>query len=216
MSRIRRPNFRKPFGTKRARRPVRWIDANSSRTDAECRYTDDVISCFPTRGKDLIYGDLDMDWSDKTEVTLSRLVGQLSFSASSNFTSVVPLQTQRQAPQLNVVLRAGILVREEVGTFLESGVIDLFDPENIEEFEWMWLKSCHVPWWGDGFHTPSGLPDEVVTSVYSQFTWDLDLRVKRKLGKQDHLVLFRQWAVGAGPFDVTFQGHTLLRELMMS
>lgn len=215
MSRIRRPNFRKPFGTKRAKRPTRWIDANSNPA-SDCQYIGDAISCLPTIGKDLIFGDLDMDWSDKSEVTLSRLVGNLSWTCSSSTTQVVPLSVERGIPNQRVLVRAGILVREEVDAFAGTDPIDLFDPESIEEYEWMWLNQHQVLFHGDGWYSPSGLPNELVITSVSQWDVDLDLRVKRRLGKKDHLVLFRQWAAGPGAFDVTVLGATLLRELMMS
>jgi len=209
-----RRRVRRPFG-KASRRPVRWIDAASKNAD-ECQFTNIDVLCTPTTGRELISGDLDIEWVDKNEVVLERLVGSLSYWASTSLEQSFPAADGRDTPNLRMLVRTGILVREELGSAAAADAIDLFDNESIEEYEWMYLHQ-HAPiWMGDNFSILGPTTGFPLVSLYSQWTEDLDLRVKRKLGKKDHLMLFQQWAAGPGAFDMSLSAAHLLRQLIKS
>lgn len=123
-------------------------------------------------------GDLDMDWSDKSEVTLARIVGDISLYGSS-----------QQEPPANLpyplIVRFGLLVTEDTDRVYIP--IDLWDPESLEEFEWMWLSEQIIPSEIFSFSEASGN-----SLSAGSVTTHLDVGVKRRLGKKDSLVLYSQ------------------------
>jgi hypothetical protein len=125
----------------------------------------------------LLYGDTDWDWADDSEVLIERIVGTLSLFASIGTPAI---EGGHPKP---LVFRLGFLACEE----LEDGTqpaLDLWDPEALEEYQWMWLKQLTV---GD----VSGGNFRGAKDV------DIDLRNRRKLGKRDGIYLYIQWKAWA-------------------
>jgi len=197
--RVRRPLL------SRVKRPVRWFDGGSTvgQTDPPLVQTWSLApdpSTWPAAGgRELIAGDIDLEWMDKNEVVVERIVGDLAFS----FLSVpVPPSTE-----IFALVRLGILVVEEVESLASWVPPWLFDNEAIEEFEWMWLNQFVI----------KGDPTVEAGVVRGYENVHIDLRVKRKMGKKDHLVLVGQFgnnfAIGVDQFVACWQ---LMRVLLKS
>lgn len=162
----------------KALHPVRWLDCNSSQGNPllQCEQTTHDQLCTPQAPLELLVGDLDWDWSDASEVRIDRIVGTLSWS----------VRFQSDASDLGsgaaLMLRFGILATEETDRVYQT--IDLWDPESIEEYEWMWLgQHTLAPDW-DGL--------EAIWKSSKSIDIPLDVRTRRKLGKKDSVVLYTQ------------------------
>lgn len=155
----------------------RWIDCNSHLW-SECGTTITNMSCLPGEPRELLVGDLDMDWSDKSEVTLARIVGNINVFLASSIASLTAIP-------LPALVRFGLLVTEDTDRLYQA--IDLGDPESLEEYEWMWLTEQIMP-----FQLDYLVAEERTAAGSLNLT--LDTSVKRKLGKKDSLVLYSQIA----------------------
>lgn len=137
----------------------------------------------------LLWGDDDLEWMDVNEVRLERLVGTITTSCtvtSYRDGGTLLISSLRGPP----VHRMGILLCEELEAQNSRPVLDLFDVETIEEYEWMWLSQV-------GEWTPGNLMVPASsTDMFSQYRSDVsvDTNNRRKLGKKDALVLYHQWA----------------------
>lgn len=182
--RVRRPI---PMGG--VRRPVRWIEGNSAQgiepipQVSAFSFTPTLdTSAWPTAGgTELINGDSDLEWMDRNEVTVERIVGDITTAGFYVDETTGQFITQ-------YVYRMGILVVEEVEDIGAWVPPSLFTRENLEEFEWMWLYQ--------GLLQAAINPIELTTGGSALFfgeTVHVDLHVRRKIGKKDHLVLLGQF-----------------------
>lgn len=164
----------------KALHPTRWLDANSTQGVVETCGTQPIyLSCNPLASPvELLVGDQDWDWSDSSEVRIDRLVGTMSWTYSyANDASTDPI--------LPLILRFGILATEDTDRVYQT--IDLFDPESLEEFQWMWLEQRTA------FDQPYIRGDSPPFSIYNgAVDIPLDIRTRRKLGKKDSVVLYAQ------------------------
>jgi len=208
----RNPFRRRPWRGRRTNRTGRWVDCNSTALvpGEDCRVESTNFVCavqdpnaMVGGTKVLLTGDFDMEWADRGEVRVDRVVGDIQVSSRS-----VASQNEWYLP----MLRIGLLLVEEVQDIAAWVPPNLFLQEDLEEFEWMWL------WQPDLEVQPPLLNPQGASGQESpQFSgfrnWDsthLDLRVKRKLGKKDHLVMLCH-AASLGPiinFSASAQ-HTL-------
>lgn len=165
----------------------------------------------PDNGSVLFWGDDDLEWMDVNECRLDRLVGTITVAMQ-----VAQFTTNGYGPPL---CRLGLLLVEEIEDQGSRPGIDLFDPESIEEYEWMWLS--HI-----GEYEYGG--DYIVdTQAYTRHRRDvaLDTHNRRKLGKKDALVLYHQWGFPITadgppepepPWDVAASVFWTLRGVMVS
>lgn len=167
----------------KALHPIRWLDANSTQAQVEgCGTTPVYLSCDPLASPvELLVGDQDWDWSDTSEVRIDRMVGTMSWTYSY-------ANDSQSSPILPLILRFGILATEDTDRVYQT--IDLFDPESLEEFQWMWLEQ-RTAFGGD-----SGVFVGGATQDFFMYTGavdiPLDIRTRRKLGKKDSVVLYAQ------------------------
>jgi len=135
-------------------------------------------------------GDADAEYSDDSTVLLERMVGDIDVRGR-----VIPdpVEGTWQLP----VIRMGILALEEVETVTDKG-LNLFNRENLEEFQWLWLWQSWFP--GLSFSRPPTTSEH----LYFGDAVHVDCRVRRKLGKKDHLIMLSQLAVVGG-----FAGSTV-------
>lgn len=166
----------------KALHPVRWLDCNSTQGQPEpatCGTNPLYVSCEPLASPvELLVGDLDWDWSDTSEVRIDRIVGTMSWSYVSSSDSM-------SSPPLPLLLRFGILATEDTDRVYQT--IDLFDPEALEEYSWMWLHQSVA--YGNSFI--NGAAQDFFSFAGSLDT-QLDIRTRRKLGKKDSIVLYAQ------------------------
>lgn len=166
------------------------------------------LQCEPSSPRELLVGDLDIDWSDKSEVTISRIVGSISITGES-------VRTAISGAPYGILVRLGILVTED--TDRVYNLIDLGDPESLEEYEWMWLHSQILDPMG---FEPGGEylnTDTAWTSSYANIP--VDIRVKRKLGKKDSLLLYGQHSLhitSPNNFSFSTQMSVQLRTVLAS
>jgi len=160
---------------------------------------------------EVVSGENDLDFADKSESRLDRVVGKVSIGLRS-------IQVEANVFSL-VFARMGMLVVEEVDDILTWQPPNLWDHDHLEEFEWMWL------WQGNIIDGEAGLlqlpnpNDPSFVDVRSWRTIDLDVRVRRKIGKQDHLVLLGQLSNGISAetsFDVSGQFVPMLRCVLVN
>lgn len=196
----------------KALHPVRWLDANSTQGVVEnpCGMQPLYIACEPLAAGpvELLVGDLDWDWSDASEVRIDRIVGTMSWvykSSGSAFTD----------PALPLAMRFGILATEDTDRVYQT--IDLFDPESLEEFSWMWLEHRTALGTENQFFDDTGVPQYIYHS--GAIDIPLDIRTRRKLGKKDAIVLYAQTkliAPNPANYTVTSNLTWLLRSIVRS
>lgn len=195
----RSPRWRRgKFFPRRA--PVRWIDCNSHQRD-ECGISPTNIACEPQASpRELLVGDLDFDWSDRNEVLVDRIVGTITFNVQSFATNNIPYPT---------IVRFGILATEETDRVYNP--IDLFDPESLEEYQWMWLQQLSIPYNGENIDGDTTVRSDAIIDV------PLDIHTRRKIGKKDSVVLYAQ-VVGNVTTAINFEGNYsyLLRAVIKS
>lgn len=186
----RRPWRRPPW--RKSRRPVRWTELNTNPMTDACivqPYNGVCIAEDPSAMSigtlELWNGDFDAEYADDASVVVERIVGNISvrgFSPEVAGANSVP------------VFRLGMLAVEGVEDIATWSPPNLFVREDLEEHEWMWL---HQTWWDASWHeAPSWGPSGI---RYGAEIF-LDLRVKRKLAKKDHIVLLPHFA-GVGVFE---------------
>lgn len=214
----RRPWRRAPW-RKANRRPHRWIALNTTAGLGEdCVITEPwAVPCAASAGVSpavtLAAGQVDVEpWADNQEVVVDRIVGQINLQGISyvTYTEAPALAT---APA--TMVRLGMLVQEETDP-TAAPFINLFSDEHVEDFEWMWLQEVVPNNW-------NYLPGSSTTGA-SGWGWthtiDLDLRVKRKLGQTDNLLLYAALAIVAdGNYATHFEyvtGSHLLRSVFVS
>jgi len=199
------------------RRPVRWIEGNSAGGAVNVPLITNFFNFSPTidvstwpvgGGTELIFGDDDLDWMDDTEATIERVVGDISLSGFY-------AKTDSGDPDIyHVYTRMGLLTVEEVEDIAAWVPPSLWDREAVEEYEWMWMRQDMLrPSPSTGYPVTFGMNQAWFFSL--EETIHIDLHVRRKLGKKDHLVLLAQFGTGAllegGVLSVT--GTHLLRVL---
>lgn len=118
-------------------------------------------------------GPQDAEHIDNNDAVIQRIVGSVELRA---------ILDANPRPSLLPVVRLGILALEEVppGTAAGYDEISLFEHDHLEDYEWMWL---HQP-------TLMAQSSTVVDSVDAVSHVDIDLRVKRKVGRQDAVALY--------------------------
>jgi len=184
------------------KRPLRWVDGGSSVRETDCFVTISNLSCVPGRGREMVVGDIDFAWADKAEVTLTRNVGSLDVywtSASSGPAYAIPC------------FRWGLLLLEEIpgGVGPTAPIIDLFDPAQVADYEWLWLHQEIPPQVEIRESSP-----EVV--FHGTIHVPFDIRVKRKAGQKDTLNLYSTFGIqsGASFYDVSAQQWVMNRTLL--
>lgn len=215
------------------RRPVRWIDALSAPlVFSELGNAEPGAlgggSIFPagfgvTAGdlysvsyRELIVGDIDTEWADANEVVLERLVGDIHVRGVESV-GVPPEDTIiSHWNELSTLVRMGIVLIEDVDeqTATDQKPPSLWSADDLADGEWLWLWQLGSP---QENHVYIDETDEVVQRVWCH-DYHLDLRVKRKLGRRDRLVLCHEFAVPAptlvGTHSVSV--YPLLRQLVSS
>lgn len=201
----RRPWRRKPWS--KSRRPVRWVELNCSERppDAPCQVSVQPAVCnaedpaLRSAGVlELWSGDFDAEYADDASVVVERIVGDISLGGIS----LVDAEGQYVVPYV----RLGILAVQEVESIATWDVPDLFAREDLEEYEWMWLYGTNFK----GNWQPT-IATELTQGMRYGDEVHIDLHVKRKLGKKDHLVVVAQFgSLGplVGSVNVSFF-HTL-------
>lgn len=156
---------------------------------AECEIEPFIVNCEPWTPAELLVGEIDLDWVDRQEVRIDRLVGTISFSEQAAANGQEPAPT---------IVRFGILETEDTDRLYQT--IDLFDNESLEQFEWMWLHQF-------SFNHNSYLFNATNPGTYirsSSADIPLDVRTRRKLGHKDSIVLYTQKRrVSAAPLGAT-------------
>lgn len=197
----RRPIRRGRIPFRRSKRPVRWVDANSSQLAEDTLFLPAGSIFLPALGgeftqnyRELVLGDVDTSWSDANDVLLERLVGEVSVFAKSF--QVTPDQGAESAVfsyagLVFPVVRMGIVLLEDVDDDNTTPPIPpgLWTADDLRDGEWLWLTqvrefpSAHMYVGED-----PGLATVQVKDIH------LDLRVKRKIGRRDRLVLCHEFA----------------------
>jgi len=159
----------------------------------------------------LVDGDQDVaPWADEQEVTLDRVVGSISTQFLRGF-DVPPTVLEANH---NLIARYGLLVVENFETTAPPQ-INLWDQDAFEQYEWMWLQDV-VP---EESATSITQNDESIVSGNLTAT-RLDVRVRRKIGPKDQLLLYgsvgRMELEASGNFTFFARCVPALRHILMS
>lgn len=186
----------RPRGPGGRRPPTRWIDGSSQGNSGEpCLYSPIPLPCSvppntPTAPLLGVYvvasGEVDLDWADKSESRLDRVVGDIGLKALTT----IAQEDEIVWPDI----RLGMLVAEEIDDITTWNPPNLWDHDHLEEFEWMWLYQTQVLGW-DGGAREESWPSLGSRSWFAKDV-HVDLHVRRKLGKADHLVIVGQFSHG--------------------
>jgi len=215
------------------RRPVRWIDGftavpavvEAGPPATTTGYLPDALvlpqgtATSSINYRELIVGNLDTEWSDDNNVLLERLVGELSFKLNlwNNFTNANRLLENFNS--FSPVVRLGVVLIEDIdeGNATPPEPPSLWQADDIADGEWLWSHQFRA--WQHFEYRPDPAS---VTAAYVHALHDIhiDLRVRRKIGRRDRLILCHSWAfVGAPPaeldeFAISLELHPLLRVLV--
>lgn len=210
----RRPWRRRP----RIKRAVQWFDGLSAGSfDRESGDEPFTLPCiipqlpiicdsFADEGdarshvRTVWAGPTDAAHLDSSNALIERIVGSIEVRA---FVDTNP------APFILPLVRFGLLAVEEVppGDAAELQQISLFQNEHIQRYEWMWLHQCALV----------SQNTTVTDAVYGLANVELDVRVRRSLGKQDAVFLYASFvtpvASDVEPSPTTVWAYPLLRVL---
>lgn len=185
-----RKRRRRFYGLKK--RPTRWIAEGGQVSDEPVGGQGFVASTLANEAllinqgvppyATIVQGEFDVEpWSDDEEVTIDRIVGDLSWVGNVQYSGVAP----------KLVIRAGIIVAEDVSD--DPGAPDptrsLFDFSDLQEAEWLWLHQFTPD--ADGRLESSGTQPDVDWLVSHNV--HVDIRCRRKLGQKDILYLYTSY-----------------------
>lgn len=205
------------------RRPSRWIDCNSTQASAGAVGAGSIIIQAGTPAesaagyRELVVGDIDTEWADANEVLVERVVGDISMSGYdilSSLTDETELLALAQSwVSMGPLTRIGLVVVEDVDDSETSITVpSLFEFDDVQDTEWMWLFQLGSP---NETHVQV---DETNDAGVRMWTHDLhiDVRVKRKLGRRDRLLLVHEFALRGAAFlgEHSVSVHPLLRCLV--
>lgn len=202
----RRPWRKKPWGKKR---PTRWNSSTNGATDGLALNTTVLPGGLTPGGEPplaiIADGQIDVEpWADEQEVTIDRIVGSVCFTGYSRSASI-------SFNPRNVLLKMGIVLNEELSGDGSLVTRNLWDQEDLEDTEWMWLKCFAVE--------PKAYSGDYVNGTgYFHYatTVDIDLRNRRKIGQKDELALYASYVVTASDYEVQLLSYTDLRCILMS
>lgn len=183
-------------GVSNMKRPVRWFSSIVTGTENICVITPHKLWCAASEGPtsfELIQGTSDFDVLDKQEVTITRVVGDISVRYSQFMNLELP------AFAIPCV-RMGILSLEgelDAGAFVPP---DLFDAADVEETSFMWLWQTYMErtlTWSPEIPGVA-IPGRIVQLSSSSET-HVDINVNRKIGRAGHLLLIAQMKFDGDP-----------------
>jgi len=209
---INRNPFRKrPWRRGGAKRPKRWNAAFQGHEEGYIVPTPMFPMGSPSPAlQSIVWGQSDVEpWADEQEVTIDRIIGAIHLHGSTAELGTNPFR-------MPFLVRLGMLVIEESEVAGNGGVdlvkLDLSQNETWEDFEWMWIHSVVLP----GQH--GGSQSSVSPTVTPfEYTLEVDIRNRRKVGQSDELALFGQFApLGSDSYSVVMSLTSDLRCVMMS
>lgn len=216
---INRRPFRRPPWRKK---PVRWVDANSAALEPT-EFNLGVGSITPpgTGGiatvnyRELVVGDIDTGWSDNQDVVLERLVGDISIMQrhlSGPLTDISNDSLLSGALRVFPIVRMGIVLLEDEDETATPSPPGLWTADDLRDGEWLWLKQWNSL---ENSHCYLDEPNGTLLRIGS-LDIHLDLRVKRKIGRRDRLVLCHEYAQVGETFEGThaIDVQPLLRALV--
>jgi len=195
---------RKSRGRAVPKRPLRWIDAGNYLNDNEsdaCAVSWVQVPCGPPEAEldfpgaqEIVRGETDLDFSDKSAPTITRVVGDCTVRAGWLTAINPPGFTAPSILTTPPIVRLGLIVVDEVNA---AGWYppDLFDAADAEE-PWMWRAQWSAK---EGDH--STIAALAIATEVNQFhvrnndTWNVhvDVRVNRKISMGESLILVYQW-----------------------
>lgn len=201
------------------RRPSRWIDCFSSVSTAGSLGTSslalsasspaDVAASY----RELLVGNSDTEWADANEVLVERIVGQISLSGADAIDNASAAVLYGNWEFLLPVVRLGLLVVEDMDQSANPLLVpSLLNADDLQDAEWMWLFQLGSP---NETHIALDTVNEATVRTWTHDV-QLDVRVKRKLGRRDRLLLVQDWSLRGAAYtgDHTVTLHPLLRGLV--
>jgi len=173
---------------RRKKRPTRWLGYSQAAVGNDGEVDSLLVPLASTSTLNppilvVIDGGADVaPWADETEVTLDRVVG----SILTQFVRVLDPGTPNLVEEMHQAFcRYGLLVAEETEEGAPPPAVNLFDSDVVEAYEWMWIQDV-VP---EESSTSIVMGDDSVVTTNLTRT-PLDVRVRRKIGPKDQLLLY--------------------------
>jgi len=169
-------------------RPIRWLNASDDADDVgACGIDYHTTTCEDPSAVELLPPS---SWSftDRQEPTLERIVGSIhvAFAVQTNaYPNVGPTRP---------LFRCGILVVTDDPSLASYTIPSPFAATRLLEEQWMWLHQ------NGEWNAPSPIPTGGGPSILALFggvDLPVDIRVKRKLSQDSHLLLVHQYKLEA-------------------
>lgn len=215
---INRRPFRRPPWRKNKTRPTRW---NAVTTGADETAIAVALPVTPETGVGtaplitLVSGQVDVEpWADDQEVTVDRIVGTICF-----YGTYIVDTTSTQLTAKFPLIKAGIVLNEELSFDVTDTVErNLWDQEDLEDTEWMWLN-MGMPTLTQAsvqqVATNGGAPIANGVYVFGREI-PVDIRNRRKIGQSDELALYATWVSPKAGFNISMDAYVDLRVILMS
>lgn len=185
---INRRPWRRPPWRKRSARPTKWIEGNSHSSVelANCTLATTAITCAPATPRVILAGDQDIEWADRDEVRVDRILGTVNVTSWMQVQAASPFSGEWYAP----IIAFGVLCVEDTDGLFQT--IDLFDRESVEEYEWMWLER-RIMTFDAVTQAWNSANEDWHFNAYLRLVLDWDIKTRRTMGKKDSVVLYSQW-----------------------
>lgn len=207
----RRPWRKKPWAK---RRPTRWNAVTNEVNDGILLNT--TVFPSPTSGGTapiavLVDGQIDVEpWADEQEVTLDRIVGAIHLYGYA----IEPSSGANTLGPKLPLIKMGIVLNEEISADAAVPTRDLWNQEDLEDVEWLWLWSGFP----DTYLSQTPLNPPTASNGIAKFAHSVyvDIKNRRKIGQMDQLALYASWAVPTADYTVEVLSYTDVRCILMS
>lgn len=216
---------RRSFHRRGPRRPVRWIYGGSETMKAtsqpdppfvdECAIRGEVLVCNPDEGVtgyELVNGETDLEYADKAESTICRVVGDVVFRAGFQQLSMLDFDNVLSVPpmwRIGLIMMRNLKVQEA-----QIQAPDIWERDANQDADWMYRAQHDFAEGGNVYVAAnSGGGGDDHTLIESCVRTHLDVRVNRKCGREDSLILVAQMG-WFNPFDITIPEQAKPRVIM--
>jgi len=179
-------------------RPKRWGAVTDVVVDEPIGSEGAILTVIPSALTEFTEGSLPVEtlldgefdvatWADEQEVLIDRVVGTISLVGDVSRSETVFIFPPP------AIVRLGIVVHEDKTADLtaDDPRRKLFDQNDLQETEWMWLKQVTLCSSEDSLSQGESLTQPYAYQVAMDI--DIDLRNRRKLGQRDQLFLYAQY-----------------------
>lgn len=170
-------------------RPIRWVNASDDAV-SDCQVSYHTMDCNNPDAVELLAGDPELTFSDRNEPTLERIVGSISLAYS---------YTLGAAPNLGgtyPIVRLGLLVVNDSPDVTTWTPPSPWKNQDLNDEMWMWLHQTSSWNYVNQILGPVGATNG---NLFGSIDIPVDVRVKRKLARDCHVMLVHQYKYNTAP-----------------